>query len=128
MNDGESFRVFPLSNWTELNIWEYIKSENIEIVDLYYAKFRDVILKNGQYFLYDDDRFEISNKDIITNEKIRFRTLGCYPLTAGVLSEANTINKIINELKSSNFSERSGRLIDHDKLGSMELKKRDGYF
>ena len=128
LNDGESFRVFPLSNWTELNIWEYIKSENIEIVDLYFAKFRDVILKNGQYFLYDDDRFEISNKDIITNEKIRFRTLGCYPLTAGVLSEANTINKIINELKSSNFSERSGRLIDHDKLGSMELKKRDGYF
>lgn len=127
-NSNESFRVFPLSNWTELNIWEYILLENIEIVGLYLSKKRKVVSRNGQYFLFDDNRFELNENDKISHEYIRFRTLGCYPLTAATLSSANTIPKLISELKSANLSERSGRLIDHDKIGSMELKKKDGYF
>jgi len=124
----ESFRVFPISNWTELNVWEYIKSEKIEIVDLYFAKKRKVINREGQYFLLDDDRFKLNTTDIISDEYVRFRTLGCYPLSAGVLSKANNIEKLIKELKISQYSERSGRLIDKDKDGSMEIKKREGYF
>ena len=91
----ETFRIFPLSNWTELNIWEYIKYRNIEIVDLYYAKKRTVVNRQGEYFLLDDDRFKINKNDTVSNEKIRFRTLGCYPLTSGVKSNADNINKII---------------------------------
>ena len=124
----ESFRVFPISNWTELNIWEYIQKENIKIVPLYFAKNRKVVLSNGKIFLYDDKRYQIQEGDKVKNLKVRFRTLGCYPLTAGIESGAQNVKDIIKEVKKSNFSERSGRLIDYDKLGSMELKKREGYF
>ena len=126
--EGESFRVFPLSNWTELNIFEYIKQENIEIVDLYFAKKRKVVKRRNQIFLLDDNRFPIEQTDEIKEMIVRFRTLGCYPLTAGVESNAKNINQIIKELRESQYSERSGRLIDYDKEGSMELKKREGYF
>jgi len=128
LSKNQSFRVFPISNWTELNVWEYIDQEEIPIVPLYFAKNRKVVLRDGQYFLLDDDRFKLKNTDQVKNESVRFRTLGCYPLTAGVLSKANNLKSIIREIKSSDYSERSGRLIDFDKLGSMELKKRDGYF
>ncbi len=124
----ESFRVFPLSNWTELNIWEYIQKENIEIVPLYFAKKRKVVVSNNQLFLYDDNRYQLQKGDVIKELDVRFRTLGCYPLTAGIESNAKNINEVIKEITKSNFSERSGRLIDYDKIGSMELKKRDGYF
>jgi sulfate adenylyltransferase subunit 2 len=124
----ESFRVFPISNWTELNVWEYIHKENIPIVSLYFSKQRKVVLSDGQIFLYDDNRFKLKDDDRLLNLKVRFRTLGCYPLTAGVESEAMNVKDIINEIKKSEFSERSGRLIDYDKLGSMEMKKREGYF
>ena len=125
---GESFRVFPISNWTELNVWEYIQKENIKIVPLYFAKNRKVVLNNGQIFLYDDKRYQIEEEDEVKTLKVRFRTLGCYPLTAGIESNAKNVKDIIKEVKESNYSERSGRLIDYDKLGSMELKKREGYF
>ena len=124
----ESFRVFPISNWTELNIWEYIQKEKIDIVPLYFAKKRKVIVRNKQIFLHDDNRFQLQEGDEVKELDVRFRTLGCYPLTAGIESKAKNVNDIINELKKSNFSERSGRLIDYDKIGSMELKKREGYF
>lgn len=128
LTEDESFRVFPLSNWTEINIWEYIKTENIEIVPLYFSKKRKVVKRGNQYFLIDDNRFELKNGEKILEKNIRFRTLGCYPLTAGVESNAKNISQIINELKKSKYSERAGRLIDHDEEGSMELKKKDGYF
>ena len=124
----ESFRVFPISNWTELNIWEYIQKEKIDIVPLYFAKKRKVVVRNKQIFLHDDNRFQLQEGDEVKELDVRFRTLGCYPLTAGIESKAKNVNDIINELKKSNFSERSGRLIDYDKIGSMELKKREGYF
>ncbi len=127
-NPDESFRVFPLSNWTELNIWEYIDFESIEIVPLYYAKKRKVVLSNDQIIFLDDNRYKFNELDQVKEISVRFRTLGCYPLTSGIVSNAKTVKQIINELKNSNNSERSGRLIDYDKLGSMELKKREGYF
>ena len=125
---NESFRVFPLSNWTELNVWEYIFQENIKIVPLYFSKKRKVVVSNNQIFLYDDNRFRLKEGDEIKTLNVRFRTLGCYPLTAGIESNAKSVQDIIKEVKKSNYSERSGRLIDYDKLGSMELKKREGYF
>ena len=125
---GESFRVFPLSNWTELNIWEYISQENIKIVPLYFSKKRKVVISDNQIFLYDDNRFRLKEGDEVKSLNVRFRTLGCYPLTSGIKSNANTVQDIIKEVRKSNYSERSGRLIDYDKLGSMELKKREGYF
>ncbi len=125
---NESFRVFPLSNWTEINIWEYIKDSNLKVVPLYFAKERKVVIKDNEIFLYDDNRFILSPNDKVKKLKIRFRTLGCYPLTAGVESSADTVDKIIRELKKSKNSERAGRKIDLDKIGSMELKKREGYF
>ncbi len=125
---GESFRVFPISNWTELNIWEYIYREKINIVPLYFAKKRKVVVSNSQIFLLDDNRFKFQETDEIKYLNVRFRTLGCYPLTAGIESKAKNVKEIIKEIKKSDFSERSGRLIDYDKLGSMELKKRQGYF
>ncbi|MDC2977614.1 sulfate adenylyltransferase subunit 2 [Acidimicrobiaceae bacterium] len=128
LQKDESFRVFPLSNWTELNIWQYIQKEKIEIVPLYFAKERNVIIRDNEIYLYDDKRFEVKKTDLIKKEFVRFRTLGCYPLTAGVKSKANTLSKIIKEIEDSEFSERSGRLIDFDKVGSMELKKIEGYF
>ena len=124
----ESFRVFPLSNWTELNVWEYIFQENIKIVPLYFSKKRKVVVSNNQIFLYDDNRFRLKEGDEIKTLNVRFRTLGCYPLTAGIESNAKSVQDIIKEVKKANYSERSGRLIDYDKLGSMELKKREGYF
>lgn len=124
----ESFRVFPLSNWTELNIWEYIKKENIKVVPLYFAKKRTVVKRGTQLFLLDDDRFDLKDSDYVTDKYVRFRTLGCYPLTAGIESKAVNLTQVINELKNEKSSERFGRLIDKDKEGSMELKKREGYF
>lgn len=127
-NDEQTLRVFPISNWTEFDIWNYIKQENIEIVDLYFAKKRKCIKKDGVYFQIDDDRFSFSKKDKIIYENIRFRTLGCYPLTAGIKSNAKNLDQVIQETLYEKNSERSGRLIDLDKPNSMELKKREGYF
>lgn len=127
-NAHESFRVFPMSNWTEVDIWRYIMMENIEVVPLYFAKERQVVNRNGQLIYLNDDRFILNKDDIIENKKVRFRTLGCYPLTAAIESEAATIEDIVNELESTHFSERIGRLIDFDQSGSMEKKKQEGYF
>jgi sulfate adenylyltransferase subunit 2 len=127
-NQDQSFRIFPISNWTEKDVWDYILQENIDIVNLYFAKSRPTIIRNGSIFLVDDDRFLVQKKEKIVNRKIRFRTLGCYPLTAGTESTAANIREIIEENKKIHFSERAGRLIDLDKINSMEVKKRDGYF
>jgi sulfate adenylyltransferase subunit 2 len=124
----QSLRVFPISNWTEEDIWNYILSEKIEIVDLYFSKVRPTVQRDGAWFMVDDDRFPLQKGEIIIRQSIRFRTLGCYPLTAGTLSTAKTIPQIILENKKFNYSERSGRLIDHDKADSMEAKKKMGYF
>ena len=126
--DTQTLRVFPLSNWTEVDIWRYIYQEKIEIVDLYFAKKRDCVKRGESYFLIDDSRFKIQKNEKIENESIRFRTLGCYPLTAGIKSRANTLKDIISETLKQKNSERSGSLIDTDKLNSMEIKKREGYF
>ena len=128
IDNYQTLRVFPLSNWTELDIWNYIKQEKIEIVSLYFAKKRKCIKKNDVYFAIDDDRFKLSRDEKIITESIRFRTLGCYPLTAGIKSKANKLSLVIKEILKEKNSERSGRLIDLDKLNSMELKKREGYF
>ena len=127
-NQDQSFRIFPISNWTEKDVWDYILQENIDIVNLYFAKNRPTIIRNGSIFLVDDDRFLLQKKEKIVNRKVRFRTLGCYPLTAGTESTAANIREIIEENKKIHFSERAGRLIDLDKINSMEVKKRDGYF
>lgn len=127
-NDQESFRVFPLSNWTELDIWQYIHQENIEIVPLYYAAQRPIVRRNGHIIMLDDERFILQDGEEIEYENIRFRTLGCYPLTAGMESNAKDVLAIIEELLSSTSSERHTRLIDHDDVGSMEKKKQEGYF
>jgi sulfate adenylyltransferase subunit 2 len=124
----QSLRVFPLSNWTEEDILNYIMKEKIEIVDLYYGKIRPTIKRDGAWFMIDDSRFPLKKNEKIIYQSIRFRTLGCYPLTAATLSNAKTIKKIILENKKLNNSERSGRLIDNDKLDSMEAKKKIGYF
>jgi sulfate adenylyltransferase subunit 2 len=124
----QTFRVFPISNWTELNVWEYIKQESIEIVPLYFAKNREVIVRDDEIYLYDDKRFHLKNTDEIKKLKVRFRTLGCYPLTAGIESDSDNLDKIIQELNETSYSERSGRAIDKDRIGSMEIKKKEGYF
>lgn len=128
VDKGESIRVFPLSNWTELDIWQYILLENIPIVPLYFAKERPVINKDGMLIMVDDDRMPIGPEDKIEIKKVRFRTLGCYPLTAAIESNATTLQDIIQEMLLTTTSERQGRLIDHDQAGSMEHKKREGYF
>lgn len=128
INKGESIRVFPLSNWTELDIWQYIHLENIPIVPLYYAKERPVVNKDGMLIMVDDDRMPIGPDDKIEMKTVRFRTLGCYPLTGAVESTATTLPEIIQEMLLTTTSERQGRLIDHDQAGSMEQKKREGYF
>jgi sulfate adenylyltransferase subunit 2 len=128
IDKDQTLRVFPLSNWTELDIWNYIKQEKIEIVSLYFSKKRKCIKKDNIYFAIDDDRYKLTKDKKIIYETIRFRTLGCYPLTAGIKSRANTLSLIIDEILKEKNSERSGRLIDSDKLNSMELKKREGYF
>ena len=129
---GESIRVFPLSNWTELDIWQYIYLEQIPIVPLYFAAEREVIEKNGTLIMIDDDRIlehlSDEEKSRITKKMVRFRTLGCYPLTGAVESTATTLTDIIQEMLLTKTSERQGRVIDHDQAGSMEEKKRQGYF
>ncbi|HMM13911.1 MAG TPA: sulfate adenylyltransferase subunit CysD [Parvibaculum sp.] len=125
---GESIRVFPLSNWTELDIWQYIMAEDIPIVPLYYAALRPVVERGGQLIMVDDDRMPLRPGEKPEQKLVRFRTLGCYPLTAAVESDATTLPEIVREMLVARTSERSGRLIDHDEAGSMEKKKREGYF
>ena len=128
IDQGESVRVFPLSNWTEIDIWQYIYQENIPLVPLYFAKIRPIIRRNDMMIMVDDDRLKIKENEKIEQKKVRFRTLGCYPLTAAVESDATTVEEIIIELLESKYSERQGRLIDNDQIGSMEKKKQEGYF
>ena len=128
VNPHESIRVFPLSNWTELDIWQYIYLENIPIVPLYFAEPRPVVVRDGQLIMVDDDRMPLREGETPRQLSVRFRTLGCYPLTAAVRSEADTLPEIIREMLETRHSERSGRLIDFDEEGSMEQKKREGYF
>jgi sulfate adenylyltransferase subunit 2 len=125
---GESLRVFPLSNWTELDIWQYIRSENIPIVPLYYAAERPVVERDGMLVMVDDERLPLRPGEVPQMRKVRFRTLGCYPLTAAIESPATTLDEIVTEMLIARTSERSGRLIDHDEAASMEKKKREGYF
>jgi sulfate adenylyltransferase subunit 2 len=128
VNKGESIRVFPLSNWTELDIWLYIMRENIRIVPLYFAAERPVVRRNGTLIMRDDDRLPLEPGEQPEMKKVRFRTLGCYPLTGAVESEADTLEKIVQEMLLTTSSERQGRVIDHDGAASMEEKKKDGYF
>ncbi len=128
INKGESMRVFPISNWTEKDIWQYIKRENIDIVPLYFAKERPVIYRDGNIIMVDDDRLKLREGEKIENKKVRFRTLGCYPLTGGIESEADTLDEIIEETLSAVSSERTSRVIDQEAAGSMERRKREGYF
>ncbi|MCI5885389.1 MAG: sulfate adenylyltransferase subunit CysD [Clostridiales bacterium] len=130
INKGESIRVFPLSNWTEKDIWQYIKRENIEIVPLYYAKERPVVERDGNIIMIDDDRIMkyLKPDEHVVIRKVRFRTLGCYPLTGGCYSDAETLDDIIAETLGAVNSERTSRVIDHEAAGSMERRKREGYF
>jgi len=128
VNPGESMRVFPLSNWTEVDIWQYIRAENISVVPLYFAKERPIIDREGTLIMVDDERLSLLPGENPRMERVRFRTLGCYPLTGAVRSNAATIDDVIVETRASRWSERHGRLIDHDQSSSMELKKREGYF
>lgn len=127
-NQDQTFRIFPISNWTERDVWDYILKENIKIVDLYFAKKRPVVNRDGVFFLVDDNRFPLKKNEKILFKSVRFRTLGCYPLTAGIESKAANLKEIIKENKKIIFSERAGRLIDLDKINSMEIKKKHGYF
>ncbi len=128
VDKGESIRVFPLSNWTELDIWQYIHLENIPIVPLYFAARRPVVARDGTLIMVDDDRMPIGPNDKVEERMVRFRTLGCYPLTGAVESTATTLPEIIQEMLLTTTSERQGRVIDHDSAGSMEKKKQEGYF
>jgi len=128
VNPGESIRVFPLSNWTELDIWQYIYQENIEMVPLYIAKERPVVERDGTLIMVDDERMPLEEGEVPQMKSVRFRTLGCYPLTGAVESTASNLTEIIEEMLLSTSSEREGRVIDHDSAGSMEKKKREGYF
>jgi sulfate adenylyltransferase subunit 2 len=125
---GESIRAFPISNWTELDIWQYIYLEQIPIVPLYYSKVRPVVERDGMLILVDDDRIKLAPEEEVQMKSVRFRTLGCYPLTGAVESTAATLPEIIQEMLLTRTSERQGRLIDHDQAGSMEKKKQEGYF
>lgn len=125
---GESIRVFPLSNWTELDIWQYIHLENIEIPSLYLSEKRPVVERDGQLFMVDDDRMPLREGETPEMKMVRFRTLGCYPLTGAVESEASTLTDVIQEMLLTTTSERQGRVIDHDSAASMEKKKQEGYF
>jgi len=128
INQGESIRVFPLSNWTELDIWQYIYQENIEIPSLYFSKKRPVVERDGVLIMVDDERFPLNDGEQPMMKWVRFRTLGCYPLTGAIESEATTLPEIIQEMLLTKTSERQGRMIDSDSTGSMEKKKMDGYF
>jgi len=128
VNEGESIRVFPLSNWTELDVWQYIRSENIQVVPLYFAAERPVVERDGGWIMVDDHRLPLRSGERPQLRRVRFRTLGCYPLTAAIESDAASIDDIITELQTVRSSERQGRLIDTDEAASMEKKKREGYF
>ena len=128
VNKGESIRVFPLSNWTELDIWQYIYLESIPLVPLYLAAERPVVERSGTLIMVDDERMPLKEGEVPQMKSVRFRTLGCYPLTGAVESEADTLPEIIQEMLLATSSERQGRMIDHDEAGSMEKKKQEGYF
>ncbi|OGW36494.1 MAG: sulfate adenylyltransferase small subunit [Nitrospirae bacterium GWD2_57_9] len=128
IREGESLRVFPLSNWTELDVWEYIRQEQIPIVPLYFAKQRPVVLRGGTWIMVDDDRLPLEAGELPQTRLVRFRTLGCYPLTGAIESTAATLEEFIAETFQARVSERQGRLIDSDQPGSMEKKKQEGYF
>ncbi|MCC8167949.1 MAG: sulfate adenylyltransferase subunit CysD, partial [Clostridiales bacterium] len=128
IHKGESIRVFPLSNWTEKDIWQYIARENIEIVPLYFAAERPVVERDGNLIMVDDDRMRLLPGEKIMHKKVRFRTLGCYPLTGAVESDADTLDAIVAETLGAVESERTSRVIDHEAAGSMERRKREGYF
>ena len=125
---GESLRIFPMSNWTEADVWDYIARENIPVVPLYFAKERPVVSRDGALIMVDDERMKLLPGEKIEHKMVRFRTLGCYPLTGGFESTATTLEDIIAEMRASRSSERQGRLIDHDSSSSMEQKKQEGYF
>jgi sulfate adenylyltransferase subunit 2 len=128
VNEGESLRVFPLSNWTELDVWEYVLAENIPVVPLYFSKLRPVVERSGALIMVDDGRLPFQPGEKPKMSRVRFRTLGCYPLTGAIESEAETLHDIIAEMRKASTSERQGRLIDTDEAASMEKKKREGYF
>ena len=128
ISKGESIRAFPISNWTELDVWQYILLENIPIVPLYFARKRPVVERDDMLIMVDDARLEIGQNEKVEERMVRFRTLGCYPLTGAIESEADTIEEIVREMLVARTSERQGRLIDNDEVGSMEKKKREGYF
>lgn len=128
INIGESLRVFPLSNWTEYDIWNYIQQEKIEVVSLYFAKLRPIVYRNGNIIMVDDNRMRLNKGENVVWEKIRFRTLGCYPLTGGQKSNADTVEKILEEIAKAKNTERISRVIDYETFGSMERRKREGYF
>jgi sulfate adenylyltransferase subunit 2 len=125
---GESIRVFPLSNWTELDVWQYIHLEGIPVVPLYFAKERPVVERGGALIMVDDERIPLGEREVPMMKKVRFRTLGCYPLTGAIPSHADTLPAIIQEMLLTSASERQGRVIDHDSAASMERKKQEGYF
>ncbi|TLY60342.1 MAG: sulfate adenylyltransferase subunit 2, partial [Gammaproteobacteria bacterium] len=128
ISKGETIRVFPLSNWTELDIWQYTRAQDIPVVPLYFAAPRPVVARDGQLIMRDDDRMPLLAGEVEETRMVRFRSLGCYPLSAAIESSATTLDDIIEEMLATRTSERSGRLIDHDESGSMEKKKREGYF
>jgi sulfate adenylyltransferase subunit 2 len=128
LNRGESFRVFPLSNWTELDVWKYIEAENIPVVPLYFAALRPSVVRDGAIIVVDDDRMQFAPGETPQMRQVRFRSLGCYPLTGAVESAAQSVADVICELETTSLSERATRLIDHDQAASMERKKREGYF
>lgn len=128
LQEGDSMRVFPLSNWTEADVWQYIAQEQLDIVPLYFAKQRPVVQRNGAWIMVDDERMRLEPGEVPQQRLIRFRTLGCYPLSGAIDSTATTLEEIVNETLTSRQSERQGRAIDHDGTGSMERKKQEGYF
>lgn len=128
IGSGESVRVFPLSNWTEIDVWRYIQRYDIPVVPLYFAKERPVVERDGRLIMVDDQRMPLHPGEVPRTRRVRFRTLGCYPLTGAVESDASTVQQVINEMRQTRLSERQGRLIDHDQAASMEIKKREGYF
>jgi sulfate adenylyltransferase subunit 2 len=127
-NPGQSIRVFPLSNWTELDVWQYIRLQQIPVVSLYLAAERPVVERDGMVLMVDDDRMPLKPGEGPVMRKVRFRTLGCYPLTGAIESNADTLTEVIQEMLLARTSERQGRAIDHDQSGSMERKKQEGYF
>jgi sulfate adenylyltransferase subunit 2 len=125
---GQSMRVFPLSNWTELDVWTYIAIEKIPILDLYFARPRPIVERDGNLIMLDDERLELRPGEVALMRQVRFRTLGCYPLSGAIESDATTVEDIVEEIRLSRFSERQGRLIDREEPAAMERKKREGYF